>query len=225
MVAQGANHEDQHSQEASKEGDVTAMLASLSQKETTPKRNCIGGDPEDTWRCDAAHMVLLCQALTLEDGALAEQFSGFVIGCIMVAGLLVGVQTYESLSVGTAKLVLDTLDTVILAIFGLECLVKMGAEGRAFWRYFTGAEWRWNCFDFTIVCLCLEPIKDAVFGGAGSVSFLRMMRLARVAKILKKVPLPLLSLSPRTHPETHPERASERASELSRRPSCCHGWR
>lgn len=108
-------------------------------------------------------------------------FNGFIIGCICVAGVLVGIQTYESLSDNT---ILLALDNVILVIFSTECVIKIIAEGTAPHRYFIGREWRWNVFDFVIVVLCL-PIWGSAFGGA---ALLRMMRLMRVMKIVRKIP-------------------------------------
>ena len=79
---------------------------------------------------------------------------------------------------------LATLDWCVLGVFTVECVVKIGAEGAEWWRYFVGPEWRWNNFDFTIVVACMPGISDQL----GNVSFLRLMRLARIAKIVKKVP-------------------------------------
>ena len=54
------------------------------------------------------------------------------------------------------------------------------------WRYWTGPDWRWNNFDFTIVVMCL-PVWGDMFGGS-SVALLRLMRLMRVMKLVKKIP-------------------------------------
>ena len=126
--------------------------------------------------------MLLCQALSREDGALADPFTAFIISCILVAGVLVGLQTYPALASSPA---VAGVDYAILAIFCVECGVKIVAEDRQPWRYWTGPERAWNNFDFVVVVLCLPGVKDVV---GGNVSFLRMARLARVAKILKKVP-------------------------------------
>lgn len=113
----------------------------------------------------------------------SDQFNGFVIGCICVAGVLVGVQTYPSLS---SNAMLDGMDLGIVGVFLLESILKILSEGMAPWRYFLGKEWRWNNFDFVIVVLCL-PVWGDTFGG-GNVALLRMLRLMRVMKIVRKVP-------------------------------------
>ena len=115
---------------------------------------------------------------------------------VVLAGLLVGLATYKSLSPDdesgrceqdepAACEVIVFLDNAILLIFGVECVIKFIGEGTAPWRYFCGPDRAWNNFDFVVVVLCLPGVKDVV---GGNVSFLRMARLARVAKILKKVP-------------------------------------
>lgn len=71
----------------------------------------------------------------------AEGFGFFIIGCIVVAGVLVGIQTYESMA-GNALLAL--MDDVILYVFCFEIVVKFVAESTRPLRYFTGPDWAWN---------------------------------------------------------------------------------
>ena len=82
--------------------------------------------------------------------------------------------------------VIEVIDYVILGIFAVEVFIKIIAEGMGPWRYWTGADWRWNNFDFFIVVLCL-PVWGDTFGGS-SVALLRLMRLMRVMKLVKKIP-------------------------------------
>ena len=112
-----------------------------------------------------------------------EEFNFFIIGCILVAGVLVGLETYPNLS---GNKVVEGIDMFILVMFGTECILKMMAEGMAPWRYFFGIEWKWNNFDFFVVVLCLPMWGDSL--GGGSVALLRLMRLARLAKLVKKIP-------------------------------------
>jgi len=114
----------------------------------------------------------------------SENFNQFIIGCICIAGLLVGIQTYDSMS---DNAILGAIDTTILGIFTAECVLKIIAEGPFPYRYWTGTKANkkdraWNNFDFFIVVACYLP-----FGG-GSVALLRMMRLMRVAKLVRKIP-------------------------------------
>ena len=120
-------------------------------------------------------------------------------GCIVIAGILVGLQTYppfdgshveldddKASEAPVGFLVVEAIDNAILAIFGLECVVKIVAEGAKPWRFFVGGEAAWNNFDFVVVVLCLPIWGDAL--GGGSVKLLRLMRLARIVKLLKRVP-------------------------------------
>lgn len=125
---------------------------------------------------------IVCSLRTLEL-VQSDGFNGFVIGCICLAGVLVGIQTYPEFE---ADPTLDTIDLFILGVFLTESVLKIVAEGAAPWRYFVGPEWRWNNFDFVIVVLCL-PIWGDAFGG-GNVALLRMLRLMRVMKLVKKIP-------------------------------------
>ncbi|CAM9911809.1 unnamed protein product, partial [Choristocarpus tenellus] len=112
----------------------------------------------------------------------SEGFNLFIIGCIVLAGILVGVQTYEEMEDNIWVMVLDN---TILAIFSCEALLKIMAEGLYPWLYFFGPEYQWNNFDFCIVMLCF-PWPG--LSGGGSVALLRLVRLMRVMKIVRKVP-------------------------------------
>jgi len=96
-------------------------------------------------------------------------FSNFIIGVIVAAGVVVGIQTYGPNDI------LDVLDDIILWIFVVEIVIKMGAEGSKPWRYFLDP---WNVFDFLIVAVCFMP---------GETSFAAVLRLARLLRVLKLV--------------------------------------
>ncbi|CAM9537756.1 unnamed protein product, partial [Heterosigma akashiwo] len=49
-----------------------------------------------------------------------------ITGCIILASVLVGIQTYPSLEYNKAVV---TLDAIVLWIFASECLIKMIGEG------------------------------------------------------------------------------------------------
>lgn len=67
-----------------------------------------------------------------------------------------------------------------MAIFILEIVIKVIAEGAAPWLFFTDS---WNCFDFGIVAVGLLPI-----GGGSAVTALRLIRLLRVLKLVRALP-------------------------------------
>ncbi len=106
-------------------------------------------------------------------------FQRAILVTIVAAGVLVGLQTYETLEARFGDW-FALLDAVIIGIFVLEAVLKMAAHGRRFDRYFRSP---WNVFDFAIVVLCLAPING---------EFAAVARLARVLRTLR-----LISTAPR----------------------------
>lgn len=108
----------------------------------------------------------------------ANWFHYFITGVIVVAGALVGIETSPAMveSYGGA---LHFLDRVVLAIFVIEIVIKLVAEGNAPWRYFRDP---FNCFDFAIVAVSLLPL------GAQYVTVLRLLRLLRVLRLVHALP-------------------------------------
>lgn len=110
--------------------------------------------------------------------ANSEYFNRFIIATILLAGVVVGAQTYPNFAQENGH-ILSFLDRVILIIFTLEASIKILAEGKNPFNYFKNP---WNIFDFTIVAACLlEPFLD--LGGA----FLPVLRLARILRVLRLV--------------------------------------
>lgn len=105
-------------------------------------------------------------------------FDNFIIGIILFAGLLVGVQTYKEFANRHIE-ILTFLDSLVLAIFTLEAMIKILAEGKRPINYFRNA---WNVFDFLIVTVCLmEPLLPL------NAEFLPILRLARILRVLRLV--------------------------------------
>lgn len=110
--------------------------------------------------------------------ANSEYFNRFIIATILLAGVVVGAQTYPNFAQENGH-ILSFLDRAILIIFTLEASIKILAEGKNPFNYFKNP---WNIFDFTIVAACLlEPFLD--LGGA----FLPVLRLARILRVLRLV--------------------------------------
>ena len=108
----------------------------------------------------------------------AKWFQNFVTIAILVAGVVVGIETYPS-AVEAYGGPLHFLNELILWIFVVEVAVKIGAEGNRPWRYFFDP---WNIFDFLIVAVCFMPF-DAQY-----VAVLRLARLLRVLKLVRALP-------------------------------------
>lgn len=105
-------------------------------------------------------------------------FQVFITLVILIASALVGVETYPEIEKQHQKL-LDLLDHIIIAIFVLEIIIKILAEGKRPWRYFFDA---WNVFDFLIVAACFLPFDNQY------VTVLRLIRLLRALRLLSAFP-------------------------------------
>lgn len=107
-----------------------------------------------------------------------HRFEVFIIGVIVVAGVLVGLETSIPLVEQHGKL-LHAIDNLILAIFVLEVLIKLVAEWPRPQAYFKVG---WNVFDFTIVAVCLIP-------GTGTwVTVVRLARILRAVRLVTQIP-------------------------------------
>ncbi|MFT6399654.1 MAG: voltage-gated sodium channel [Bradymonadia bacterium] len=110
--------------------------------------------------------------------AASAWFQNFVTAVIVFAAVLVGIETYPQIA-HAHEGTLHWLNQLILTIFILEIVVKMGAEMPKPHRYFLDP---WNVFDFVIVAACFIP-------GAGQYAVvLRLLRLLRVLKLLNAIP-------------------------------------
>ncbi|WP_108807428.1 ion transporter [Aquimarina spinulae] len=118
-------------------------------------------------------MVNFCKSISK-----SKWFQNLVTIAILVAGVLVGIATYPKFS-SEHEIVLEVLNEIILGVFIIEIVVKVIAEGRKPWLYFTDG---WNVFDFIIVAAAFLP-----FGGS-SIAILRLLRLLRVLKLIKALP-------------------------------------
>lgn len=114
-------------------------------------------------------MIRLCQQI-----ADARWFHQLVLGVILAAGVLVGLETSPAILARHGAL-LHALDRLVLGVFVLEIAVKLLGRGREWWRFFTDG---WNVFDFIIVAVCLLPFPT---------QFAAVLRLVRVLRVLRLV--------------------------------------
>lgn len=132
----------------------------------------------DHWKARAILKYDLSMSQLARSISEAPWFHYFIIGVIVFAGALVGIETSPAMvkAYGGA---LHVLDQIVLAIFVTEIVIKLAAEGRAPWRYFRDP---FNCFDFAIVAVSLLPL------GAQYVTVLRLLRLLRVLRLVHALP-------------------------------------
>jgi len=119
--------------------------------------------------------------MSIKAGFIAENkyFNQLVIAAIMVASVLVGVET----EMGNSDAI-KIIDYLIFAIFVLEFVVKVVAEGERPWAYYYDA---WNVFDFLIILGSLLDYTKVIRQG-GIVKVFRLARLLRVLKLLRSLP-------------------------------------
>lgn len=115
------------------------------------------------------------------------QFQYTVIGIVLIAAVLVGLETYPGI-VERYGGVLHTLDTIVIALFALEAILKLASHGRHFYRYFHCG---WNVFDFVILIACLIPADNAF---APALRLIRVMRVMRMFSALPRLQLLVNSL-------------------------------
>ncbi len=132
----------------------------------------------EPYACLGDNIVATPMQNLLSKIAHSPLFINFITGVIVIAGLLVGAETYPGI-VADHGATLHLLDQIVLWIFVLEIVVKMGAEGKKPWRYFKDP---WNVFDFVIVAGAFLP-----FAG-NAVTVLRLLRLLRVLKLVRALP-------------------------------------
>jgi voltage-gated sodium channel len=110
----------------------------------------------------------------------SKVFNHFILGLIVLSGILVGMETYPRFDMHTQTgQLIQKLQNIILWLFVLEAAIKMGACGSKPWKYFENP---WNLFDFAIVAVCFLPI-DARFA-----MVFRMARLLRVLRLFTALP-------------------------------------
>jgi voltage-gated sodium channel len=102
-------------------------------------------------------------------------FQNFITVTILLAGVVVGVQTTDHLQ--EALLIVDL---IIQVIFTIEIILKFVLEGLHPWLFFHS---RWNTFDLIIVIGSYISIEGGDF-----VVILRLLRLLRVVKLMRVLP-------------------------------------
>ena len=105
---------------------------------------------------------------------------------IVFAGLLVGLQTYQSLS---DSVILNEANNAVLSIFVAEFVLKLVSYGHEPWKYFTGHEASWNTFDFVVILFCMPVVNSFSSNSIAVVRIVtRLFRLARLARLLHEIP-------------------------------------
>lgn len=97
-----------------------------------------------------------------------------ILGLIIVNAVILGLETSASVMAAAGSL-LRALDSVILAVFVVEIVLRIVAHGTRFFRD------PWSLFDFAVVGIALFP-------QTGPFSVLRALRVLRTLRVISAVP-------------------------------------
>lgn len=106
-------------------------------------------------------------------------FRNFILGLIVLSGIIVGIETYPELHNRYFSL-FHSIDQLIIWIFVTELVLKMLTQSPRFLRFFADP---WNVFDFIIVAVCFIPNTDTHF-----FTVLRLARIFRVFRLISVLP-------------------------------------
>ncbi len=117
--------------------------------------------------------------------AIAENsfFQNFIIGLIIFAAVLMGVETNREV-VEANKTLFVVLETIIQLLFVIEIAIRMTAYAPRWWRFHRDG---WNNFDFIVVALSLLPAAGPFAMVARAARLLRVMRLMSVVPELRMI--------------------------------------
>ncbi len=106
-------------------------------------------------------------------------FERFMLGVIVVAGLIVGLETSPTIEAQYGTW-LHAIDKIVLVVFVVELILGIGSHGNTPLKFFRDG---WNIFDTVIVVACALPY--IVPQEAMHAHFFAVLRLARVLRVLK----------------------------------------
>lgn len=112
--------------------------------------------------------------LRLGDWIAQQRVERFLIGLILINAVILGLETIPSV-MQRFGVILETVDTAILAVFVIEIVLRIIAHGSRFFRD------PWSLFDFAVVAIAVVP-------ASGPLAVLRTLRVLRVLRILTFMP-------------------------------------
>ncbi|QCO15643.1 ion transporter [Azospirillum brasilense] len=104
----------------------------------------------------------------------SERGQKAVFGLILLNAVVLGLDTSAKVSEAIGPL-LSALDSLILIAFTVELALRIGHQGRAFFRD------GWNLFDFAVVVITLAPVGPEIM-------VLRTLRVLRVFRLVTVMP-------------------------------------
>ncbi len=117
---------------------------------------------------------------TLKGIVDSRWFNNFILWTILIAGIIVGIQTYGDRFANWQGL-LQNLDMLILWIFTIEAILKLIVYRLDYFKD------PWNIFDFIIVVICWAAYFLPNIN-AGVVAVFRLARVLRVFRLVSALP-------------------------------------
>jgi voltage-gated sodium channel len=121
--------------------------------------------PEPRWQTSARR--------TVESPA----FGNLIVAVILLNAVTIGIQTYPI--PGWLHTLIELTDRIFLGVFVVELVLRLAADGFRPQRFFRSG---WNIFDFVVVAAAFVP------GLSANSTVLRLVRLLRVARLIKLMP-------------------------------------
>jgi voltage-gated sodium channel len=110
--------------------------------------------------------------------ANAAWFQNAIVGIIVLNALILGLESFEAVEEQAGR-ALSIIDQALLGIFVVEIIIRFAAAGLQPVRFLRSP---WNMFDTAIVVAACVP------GLAANTTVLRLVRLLRVARLLRLMP-------------------------------------
>lgn len=124
----------------------------------------------------------------LDRWARSQRFQRVITALIIINAITLGLETSATVMAAAGEFIY-LVDSIILTVFVIEVLIRIGAQG---WRFFTEA---WNLFDFFVVGVALVPTTEN-FSVLRALRVLRVLRLVSVMPRMRRVVEALLSSLP-----------------------------
>ncbi|MEK3913262.1 MULTISPECIES: ion transporter [Paenibacillus] len=116
-------------------------------------------------------MVSEHQSSGLKMFVQSKLFTNFILLCVFLNAIVIGLQTYPSINSAYESL-FEKFDLIFLGIFTLEVILKVIVHRR---KYFKDG---WNLFDFIVVAASIAFMQS---------QFVSVLRILRVLRILKTI--------------------------------------
>lgn len=119
----------------------------------------------------------------LRKAANSNWFGRATMGLILLSALIIGLETRPDVMAEFGH-VLKFADKILLFLFTLEVLIRLGSTAPNYQNYFKDG---WNIFDFAIVAICYMPIQSEYAVVLRLVRILRALRLVRALPKLRMI--------------------------------------